>query len=209
MIKRRYPVVTLCGSTRFKDEFEKAQKKLTLEGNAVISVGLFGHSGDEEVWEDMSEDTLTETKRMLDDMHKQKIDMADSIFVVNPGGYIGSSTWSEIRYSYMCGKRIQSLERIDGWEIATKVNEAIDKAERRAWEIQDVIIHKGEYANTEGLPFIKVGKGKIYDPWWTDNDKYNGEPLSTHGDRKEPFDKFGKARVALFVEQIIAMEADD
>lgn len=41
-----YKVITVCGSTRFKDEFMEAQKKLTLEGNIVISVGLFGHSGD-------------------------------------------------------------------------------------------------------------------------------------------------------------------
>ena len=44
----KYPVVTLCGSTRFKDAFMEAQKRLTLEGNIVISVGLFGHSGDQE-----------------------------------------------------------------------------------------------------------------------------------------------------------------
>ena len=46
----KYKVITLCGSTRFKDEFIKAQKDLTLAGNIVISVGLFGHSGDNEVW---------------------------------------------------------------------------------------------------------------------------------------------------------------
>ena len=45
-----YKVITLCGSTRFKDAFMEAQKRLTLEGNIVISVGLFGHSGDDEVW---------------------------------------------------------------------------------------------------------------------------------------------------------------
>ena len=78
-----YKVVTLCGSTRFKDEFMKAQKELTLKGYIVISVGLFGHSGDSEVWENMDEGTLTKTKEMLDDMHKRKIDMADEIFVVN------------------------------------------------------------------------------------------------------------------------------
>ena len=44
-----YNVVTLCGSTRFKEEFIEVQKQLTLEGNIVISVGLFGHSGDSEV----------------------------------------------------------------------------------------------------------------------------------------------------------------
>ena len=86
----KYKVITLCGSTRFKDAFLAEQKRLTLEGNIVISVGLFGHSGDNEVWEGMSEDTLTRTKEMLDDMHKRKIDMADEIFVINVGGYIGS-----------------------------------------------------------------------------------------------------------------------
>ena len=44
-----YRVITLCGSTRFKDAFLEVQKRLTLEGNIVISVGFFGHSGDGEV----------------------------------------------------------------------------------------------------------------------------------------------------------------
>lgn len=105
-----YPVVTLCGSTRFKDEFMEAQKKLTLEGNIVISVGLFGHSGDQEVWENMDEGTLTKTKEMLDDMHKRKIDMADSIYVINVGGYIGDSTRSEIEYAKAHGKQVFYLE---------------------------------------------------------------------------------------------------
>ena len=73
----KYKVITLCGSTKFKDEFLKAQKDLSLKGNIVISVGLFGHSGDFEVWENMDEGTLIKTKEMLDDMHKRKIDMSD------------------------------------------------------------------------------------------------------------------------------------
>ena len=105
-----YKVITLCGSTRFKDEFMEAQKRLTLEGNIVISVGLFGHSGDEEVWENMDEGTLTRTKVMLDDMHNRKIDMADEIFVINVGGYIGDSTRSEIEYAREHGKVVRYLE---------------------------------------------------------------------------------------------------
>lgn len=108
-----YKVVTLCGSTRFKEEFLKEQKRLTLEGNIVISVGLFGHSGDSEVWEGMDEDTLTQTKIMLDDMHKRKIDMADEIFVINTGGYIGESTRSEIAYAYETGKVVRYLCSIE------------------------------------------------------------------------------------------------
>ena len=116
----KYKVITLCGSTRFKDEFMEAQKRLTLEGNIVISVGLFGHSGDHEVWENMDGDhevwenmdegTLTATKEMLDDMHKRKIDMADEIFVINVGGYIGESTRSEIEYAVIHGKTVKYLE---------------------------------------------------------------------------------------------------
>ena len=103
--KACYPVVTLCGSTRFKDAFMEAQKRLTLEGNIVISVGLFGHSGDEEVWTEG-------TKEMLDDMHKRKIDMSDEIFVINVGGYIGSSTRSEIEYAKETGKTVRYLEQM-------------------------------------------------------------------------------------------------
>ena len=99
----KYKIITLCGSTRFKDAFLEAQKRLTLEGNIVISVGLFGHSGDEEVW-------ALGTKEMLDDMHKRKIDMADEVFIINVGGYIGSSTRSEIEYAEAQGKAIRYLE---------------------------------------------------------------------------------------------------
>ena len=98
----KYRVITLCGSTKFKDEFLAVQKKLTLEGNIVISVGLFGHSGDDEVWTEG-------TKEMLDDMHKRKIDMADEIFVINVDGYIGSSTKSEIEYAIKTGKKVNYL----------------------------------------------------------------------------------------------------
>ena len=110
MIVGKYRVTTLCGSTRFKNEFMEVQKRLTLEGNIVISVGLFGHSGDNEVWENMDEGTLTRTKEMLDDMHKRKIDMADEIYVINVGGYIGSSKRSEINYAKATGKPVRYLE---------------------------------------------------------------------------------------------------
>ena len=107
-----YKIVTLCGSTRFKNEFMEAQKRLTLDGCIVISVGLFGHSGDSEVWENMDEGTLTRTKEMLDDMHKRKIDMADEIYVINVGGYIGDSTRSEIAYAKAAGKGVRYLEPV-------------------------------------------------------------------------------------------------
>ncbi len=99
----RYTIVTLCGSTRFKDAFLEAQKRLTLAGYIVISVGVFGHSGDDEVWTEG-------IKEMLDDMHKRKIDMADEIVVINVGGYIGPSTRSEIEYAMAHNKPVRYLE---------------------------------------------------------------------------------------------------
>ena len=108
----KYTVVTLCGSTRFKKQFMEAQKRLTLEGNIVISVGLFGHAGDQEVWDGMDEGTLSKTKEMLDDMHKRKIDMADEIYVINVGGYIGDSTRSEIQYAEEHGKPVRYYQNI-------------------------------------------------------------------------------------------------
>lgn len=99
-IKNNYKIITLCGSTKFKKEFEEVQKQLTLRGNIVISVGCFGHSGDDEVFNN------NKTKEMLDDMHKRKIDLADAIMVINKNNYIGESTKSEIEYAKNTGKQI-------------------------------------------------------------------------------------------------------
>ncbi|CAI6080615.1 hypothetical protein [Cohnella sp. JJ-181] len=98
----RFKVVTLCGSTRFKTEFESLNAELTLQGHVVISVGVFVHAGGEAITDDQ--------KRQLDRIHLQKIDMCDEVFVVNPGGYIGSSTAGEIAYARQRGTPIRYLE---------------------------------------------------------------------------------------------------
>ena len=102
---QNYKIVTLCGSTRFKEQFMEAQKRLTLDGCIVISVGLFGHSGDDEVWK-------PGTKEMLDDMHLRKIELADEIFVINVRGYVGESTRREIAYATRTGKKVVYLEPV-------------------------------------------------------------------------------------------------
>lgn len=91
----------------------RIQKELTLQGNIVISVGLFGHSGDDEVWDEG-------VKEMLDDMHFAKIDMADEIFVINVNGYVGESTKREIAYAKACGKTVRSLVPIPDDSYADK-----------------------------------------------------------------------------------------
>jgi len=105
MNRQQYPIITLCGSTKFKEEFLEAQKELTLQGYIVISVGLFGHAdGDYQT-------VLTEeVKTILDDMHKKKIDMSHGIFVINKYNYIGNSTRSEIEYAESKGKFVLYME---------------------------------------------------------------------------------------------------
>ena len=109
MIKK-YKVITLCGSTKFKEVFIRFQKELTLKGNIVLSPTIFTQNGDEELLENMAEETLKKTKEMLNDIHKRKIEMSEEIFVINPNGYIGESTKLEINYAINLGKKVNYLE---------------------------------------------------------------------------------------------------
>jgi hypothetical protein len=102
----RPEIVVLCGSTRFKDEINATNARLTLAGKLVISLGVFGHVDlPERDWTTGGSDD----KRLLDDLHKRKIDVADRVFVVNPGGYVGESTRSEIAYAQVNGKPVEYL----------------------------------------------------------------------------------------------------
>lgn len=97
-------IVCLCGSTKFKKTFERINAQLTLEGKIVLSVGVFVH--------DLNTPITNETKHALDELHKRKIDLADTIFVLNVNGYIGESTRSEIEYAMYKGKTIKYLEKL-------------------------------------------------------------------------------------------------
>lgn len=102
-------IVCLCGSSRFATEQIQAMMEETLAGKIVIGLGLYGHAdvppGAKEATGDADESG--EVKQMLDRLHLAKIDLADEILVVNPGGYVGNSTQREITYAKLCGKRIR------------------------------------------------------------------------------------------------------
>ncbi len=101
-----------------------------LEHISFHSVGLFGHAGDDEVWTEGA-------KEMLDDMHKRKIDMADEIFVINVGGYIGSSTRYEIEYAETAGKPVRYLESgEDSFIPDVNLDETIAKLKKREKDIR-------------------------------------------------------------------------
>lgn len=95
-------IVCLCGSTRFKEAFEEANKRETIKGNIVLSVGWFGHLD--------AEPMSSEQKEKLDALHLDKIRMADEVIFLNVGGYMGKSTCRELSFAVRLQKKISWLE---------------------------------------------------------------------------------------------------
>lgn len=100
----RPTVICLCGSTKFKDEFEEAAREQTLKGRIVLTLAFF-RKEDGAVLE-------SEQRTMLQHLHRHKIKMSDEILVVNPGGYIGDSTQEDIAFATSLGKRVEYVEPI-------------------------------------------------------------------------------------------------
>ena len=98
----KYKIITLIGSTKFKDDFIKVKEQLTLQGFIVLSLGVFSQYDNIK----LSEDQLN----MLADIQNKKIEMADEIFVINKNGYIGTSTKSEIEYALNTNKKVNYME---------------------------------------------------------------------------------------------------
>lgn len=91
----------LCGSARFVDELRAANRDLTFAGVIVVAPGEAGAS------------VTDKQKTALDALHRRKIDLADRILVVNPGGYVGESTSREIAYAHATGKPVSFTEPRD------------------------------------------------------------------------------------------------
>lgn len=130
----RPKIVVLCGSTRFRKVFQLQNYLETMKGNIVLSVGFYVHAPDEcpncdasqsfakeqgaegsqgKCWQCGADLGCTdEQKEKLDELHKRKIDLADEVFVLNVGGYIGKSTQSEIAYAVGLGRPIRFLEAV-------------------------------------------------------------------------------------------------
>lgn len=96
-------VITLCGSTKLKKQFEQVNRYLTLQGNIVISLAFFEQSEGIEI--------TTEQAELFAKIHLRKIEMSDEIFVIDVDGYIGSSTKNEIEYAIENGKTIRYFSK--------------------------------------------------------------------------------------------------
>ncbi|MGE7270814.1 hypothetical protein ACQKK5_05085 [Brevibacillus panacihumi] len=96
-------IITLCGSTKFKKQFEQVNAHLTLQGNIVISLAFFEQSEGFDLTEEQAE--------LLGDLHLKKIDLSDEIFVIDVDGYIGSSTRREIEYALRKGITVRYFSK--------------------------------------------------------------------------------------------------
>jgi hypothetical protein len=96
----RPEIVCICGSTRFVDEMSEANRELTFAGVIVVAPG------------EPDELITNEQKTALDALHLRKIDLADRVLVVDPGGYIGESTSREIAYAHATGKPISFTDPV-------------------------------------------------------------------------------------------------
>jgi hypothetical protein len=115
-------VVCLCGSTRFYEAFQKANYEETMAGKIVLSVGFYPHA----TQHTESEGCTPEQKIALDVLHKQKIDLAHEVLILNVGGYIGESTRSELDHAIAAGKVIRYLEPVNDQNAAL-----VDHSSRR------------------------------------------------------------------------------
>jgi len=104
----RPKIVCLCGSTRFYRHFLEANYLFTIGGSIVLSVGFYPHAQAEMHGEDFG--ATPDLKARLDELHLRKIDLADEVYVLNVGGYIGESTRNEINYAIANGKPVFYLE---------------------------------------------------------------------------------------------------
>ena len=101
----RPEIVCICGSTRFAEEMLAANRDLTFAGVIVVAPGVFTLCEPDEKITD-------EQKATLDALHLRKIDLADRVLVINPGGYIGESTSREIAYARAIGKPVSFTDPV-------------------------------------------------------------------------------------------------
>lgn len=93
-------IVTLCGSSRFRDEFARQYFEETLKGNIVLSIAP-----------KQGRDLTEEEKLLVDRVYMRKIELSDEIRCINVGGYIGVSTKRELWYANWIGKNISWVEQ--------------------------------------------------------------------------------------------------
>jgi hypothetical protein len=98
-------IICLCGSTKFRKAFRKANLEQTLKGKIVLTIGCDFKNNKEAL------NLTKEDKNRLDELHLRKIDLADQVLILNVNGYIGESTSNELKYALSKNKKIIFLEK--------------------------------------------------------------------------------------------------
>jgi hypothetical protein len=139
-------VVTLCGSTRFWTELAEANLRETAAGHIVLAPGC-NLKTPHELWADP--DQAEQLKESLDRLHRAKIRMADEVLVVNPGGYIGTSTGEEIAYATSLGTPVRYTEMVPTETDTTDLDPATVYAGAGELAAEFAVL-KAEAARTSG-----------------------------------------------------------
>jgi hypothetical protein len=114
-----YKKVAICGSMRFVEDMIEVQKHLSYQGVIVLMPSFtLASPGTVHI--------PAEIKKQFAEMHRERIDMADEIFVVNVGGYFGSDTDKDIEYAESVGKPVKYLEglRTRVWSASSEDSES-------------------------------------------------------------------------------------
>lgn len=114
-------VVVLCGSSRYIDVMAVCGWVIERDEHAIC-LGLHLLPG----WYGAPPDHLAESEGVaeaMDALHLRKIDLADEVFVVNVGGYVGESTEREIRYALDHRKTIRWFTHDPVGTEVTGINE--------------------------------------------------------------------------------------
>ena len=112
----RPKIVCFCGSSRFVPEIAVLMWEFEKAGQIAMGLHLLPDNAAKRPDGSIIEHHLAEEQGVaaqMDELHLRKIDLADSIFVVNIDGYIGESTSREIAYAKRTGKPVVYLEPID------------------------------------------------------------------------------------------------
>lgn len=109
IISRHPIIVTLCGSTKFWREFQRASLRETMKGNIVLSIGA-ATGTDDEHFGNLGPDEYARVKDFLDTLHLRKIKISQQVLILNVGDYIGSSTRRELNFARDLGLTIRWLE---------------------------------------------------------------------------------------------------
>lgn len=106
-------IITLVGSTKYPEAFVEWAARLTFDENAtVLSITIPGHALGK-TWTDAQLANLTAA-------HRDKIVLADEIFVLDVGSYLGESVRDEIAFAESIGKPVRYLSvEYPGWDMTS------------------------------------------------------------------------------------------